>query len=194
MGFMELHKMADVYTRMLFSLYSHNFVSADICYDMFNEIFNQRMEEFSKEIMFDKDFITEDEFSSLAEWLLVSIAKYIARTNEILLAKICRDIQSITPIDAGILGNPRVDTLVVTVFLELMYSIKYAIFSTNEGLQELGSSDLLLFEDYLKESDGLVMQPVILTVIVVTSGYLDKAVMQLGKGTYIKGLDKDLPG
>jgi len=152
------------------------------------------MEEFPKKIMFDKDFIKEDEFSSLAEWLLVSIAKYIARTNEILLAKICRDIQSITPIDAGILGNPRVDTLVVTVFLELMYSIKYAIFSTNEGLQELGSSDLLLFEDYLKESDGLVMQPVILTVIVVTSGYLDKAVMQLGKGTYIKGLDKDLPG
>ena len=84
--------MADVYTRILFSLYSHNFISADICYDMFKEIFDQRIEEFSEEIFFDEDFITEDKFSSLAEWLLVSIANHIAGTNEILLAKLCRDI------------------------------------------------------------------------------------------------------
>ena len=38
------------------------------------------------------------------------------------------------------------------------------------------------------------MQPVILTVIVVASSHLDKTVMQLGKGTYIKGQDKDLLG
>ena len=44
----------------------------------------------------------------------------------------------------------------------------------------------MLFKDYLKESDGSVMQPVILIVIVVTSGHLDKTVMQLSKGTYIK--------
>ena len=115
------------------------------------------MEEFSKEIMFDKDFITEDEFSLLAEWLLVSIAKYIAGTNEILLAKLRRDIQSFVLMDAKIFGNLRVDTLAATAFLELMYPVKYAIFSTNEGLQELGLSDLLLFEEYLKESDGSVM-------------------------------------
>ena len=79
--------------------------------------------------------------------------------------------------DTGILGNSRVDMLAATAFLELMYSVKYAIFSTNIGLQELESSDLLLFEDYLKESDGSVMQPVILIVIVITSGHLDKMVM-----------------
>ena len=64
-----------------------------------------------------------------------------------------------------------------TAFLELLYPIKYAIFSTNEGLQELESSDLILFEEYLKETDSLVMQPVILIVIVVTSGHFDKIVM-----------------
>ena len=115
------------------------------------------MEEFSEEIVFDEDFISEDKFSSLAERLLVSIAKYIARTNEFILAKLCRDIQSITPMDVGILGNPRVDTLVATAFLELMYPVKYAIFSTNKGLQELGSSDIILFKEYLKESDSSVM-------------------------------------
>ena len=45
----------------------------------------------------------------------------------------------------------------------------------------------------MKETDGSVMQPVILIVIVVTSGHLDKIVMQPGKGTYIKEQDKDLP-
>ena len=150
-GFVELHKMADVHTRMLFSLYSHNFISADICYNMFKEIFDQRIEEFSDKIIFDKDFIAEDKFSSLAKWLLVSIVKYITRPNEFILAKLRRDIQSLTPMDVGILGNPRVDTLVVTAFLELMYPVKYAIFSTNKNLQELGLSDLLLFKDYLKE-------------------------------------------
>ena len=59
--------------------------------------------------------------------------------------------------DVGMLGNPRVDTLVATAFLELMYPVKYTIFSTNKGLQELGSSNLMLFEEYLKESDSLVM-------------------------------------
>ena len=157
MGFVELHKMADMYTRMLFSLYSHNFISADICYDMFKEIFNQRMEEFSEEIVFDEDFIVEDEFSSLAEQLLVSIAKYIVGTNKILLAKLRRDIQSIILMDAGILDNLRVDTLAAMVFLELMYPVKYAIFSTNKGLQELGLINLMLFKEYLKESYASVI-------------------------------------
>ena len=67
MGFVELRKMADMHTRMLFSLYSHNFISADICYDMFKEIFDQRIEEFSDEIVFDENFIAEDKFSSLTE-------------------------------------------------------------------------------------------------------------------------------
>ena len=34
----------------------------------------------------------------------------------------------------------------------------------------------------------------ILTVIVIISGYLDKTVMQPGKGTYIKRQDKNLLG
>ena len=66
-GFVELHKMVDMHTRMLFGLYSYNFISTNICYDMFKEIFDQRMEEFSEEIVFDEDFIAEDEFSLLAE-------------------------------------------------------------------------------------------------------------------------------
>ena len=126
--------MSDVHTRMLFSLYSHNFVSTNICHNVFSEIFSQRIEAFPKEIVFDQVFISEDEFSPIAEWLLVAIAKYIARTDEALLARLRRNIQSIIPTEAGILGNPRVDTLVVTAFIELIYPVKYAIFSINKDL------------------------------------------------------------
>jgi len=66
-GFVELRKMSDSHARMLFSLYSYNFASTDICYDMFNEIFSQRIEVLPKEIVFDKDLISKDEFSLLAE-------------------------------------------------------------------------------------------------------------------------------
>ena len=77
--------------------------------------------------------------------------------------------------------------LAVTAFIELMYSVKYAIFSANEGLQDLGLSDFMLFEDYFEEPDGLVIQPVILIVLIVSTDHIDKTVMQLGKGTHIKG-------
>ena len=50
----------------------------------------------------------------------------------------------------------------------------------------------MLFKEYLKEIDSLVIQPVILIVIVITSGHFDKTVMQPGKGIYIKGQDKVL--
>ena len=67
MGFIELSKIADVHTRMLFSLYSYNFISTDICYNVFDEIFVHRIEEYPEEMVLDEDFIKEDEFSLLAE-------------------------------------------------------------------------------------------------------------------------------
>ena len=149
--------MSDAHTRILFSLYSYNFVSTDIYHDVFSEIFSQRIEVFPKEIVFDQAFISEDEFSLITKWLLVAIAKYIAGTDEALLARLYRNIQSITPTKAGMLGNPRVNTLAVTAFIEMIYPVKYAIFSVNEGLQDLRLSNFMLFEDYFKETDSSVM-------------------------------------
>ena len=45
-GFNKLCKMTNTYTIMLFSLHSHNFISADICYDMFKEAFGLRIKAF----------------------------------------------------------------------------------------------------------------------------------------------------
>ena len=52
----------------------------------------------------------------------------------------------------------------------------------------------MLFEDYFEEPDGVVMQPVILTVLIVSTNHIDKTIIQPGKGIYIKEQDKDLPG
>ena len=40
----------------------------------------------------------------------------------------------------------------------------------------------------------MIMQPVVLIVVVVTDGHLDKTVMQPGKGVCVKGIDETLPG
>ena len=72
-------------------------------------------------------------------------AKHIVGDNEPTLAMLCRNIQSITPNDAGILGNSKVDTLAAAAFFEVLYPIKYTIFLVEQGLSTLMSSDMILF-------------------------------------------------
>ena len=46
----------------------------------------------------------------------------------------CRDIQSITLKLASLYDNLRFDTLAAAAFIELLYPVKYTIFSVNEDL------------------------------------------------------------
>ena len=38
LGFNALHRISDTHSRMLFSLFSHNFVTANISYNLFKDI------------------------------------------------------------------------------------------------------------------------------------------------------------
>ena len=193
MGFPQLCKMSDTHTRMLLSLHSHNFISGDICYDVFKDVFGSRIDSMDKAMTFDSRIIDENEFSPLVEWMLIAIAKHVAGDDVALLAKMRRDIQCITPKFAGLHGNPRVDMLGAAAFVEILYPVKFAIFTVNFGLQLLYSSDSTLFEKH-NEEEGSGMNPVILNVLVLSANHLDKTVMQPCKGTFIKGVDKKLPG
>ena len=62
---------------MLFSLFSYCFLLADICYDIFLEVF-KRIEAVPGDVVFNNNIVQEEEFSLLVEWLLVSVAKYLA--------------------------------------------------------------------------------------------------------------------
>ena len=59
---------------------------------------------------------------------------YVAGKNKEFLARLCRDVQSITLKEAGILDSLRVDILAVAAFIELIYPIKYTIFNVSTGL------------------------------------------------------------
>ena len=48
----------------------------------------------------------------------MSAAKYFVGDNVNLEAKLCRNIQSLTPQTAGIYSNPRVDTLTAAALIE----------------------------------------------------------------------------
>ena len=193
MGFTQTRKMSDTHTRMLLSLHSHNFISGDLCYDLFKDIFGPRIDALDEAMKFDSGVIDESEFSPLVEWLLIAIAKHVAGNDAALLAKMRRDIQCITPKFGGKYGNPRVDMLGAAAFIELLHPVKFAIFSVNLGLQLLLSSDMMLFEKH-NQQEGSDMNPVVLNVLVMSTNHLDKTVMLPGKGTFVKGEDEQLPG
>ena len=51
------------------------------------------------------------------------------------------------------------------------------------------SSDVRLFHEFFGEPEGKAMKPVILVTLVISKDHLDKTVVSLGVGTYIKGED-----
>ena len=121
-------------------------------------------------------------------------AKYFAGDDVNLEAKLHRNIQALTPQTAGICGNSRVDTLAAATLIKQLYPVKCTIFAAHTGLQELGGSNILLFEEYHQQKESTVMQLIILTVLVITKDYIDKTVILPGKGTFIKGIDTILLG
>ena len=110
-------------------------------------------------------------------------SKYITDNNEELEAKLCRDIILIILIDRGDLRAIRVDTLTATIFIEFIYLVKFTIFALDSEFKDLHSSNSLLFSSLLEEEGTKVMQLVILTILVITENYINKIVLNLGRGT-----------
>ena len=128
-------------------MFSYSFLSEDICYNIFKDIF-QRIDKISNNAVFNNKMVDEEEFSPLMEWLLISIAKYLAEDDEYLEAIIHRNIQSLTPQTASMYSNLRVDALAVAVLIKHLYPVKYTIFSIQTGLYELRGSNSLLFDKH----------------------------------------------
>ena len=91
--------------------------------------------------------------------------------------------------DSDRFDSSKVETLVAAVFIEVLYRIKYIIFRVNKALYTLISSDILLSHQFFHEEEELVVWPVLLAILVITGSNLDKTVLYLGKGTYIKEED-----
>ena len=91
-------------------------------------------------------------------------------------------------------GNLRVDTLAAAVLIKQLYPVKYAIFSIQTGLHELGGSNILLFEKYYQQIESTIMEPIILTILIITLDHVDKILILSGKGIFIKSIDTILLG
>lgn len=123
------------------------------------------------------------------EWLLAGTSKHITGDDEPTLAKLRRNVQSLTPERVGCLGSPRIETLTTAAFFEIVFPVKYVICSANEGLHTLMLSDVRLFRECLGEPDGKAMKPVMLVILVISKDHLDKTVVSPGVGAHVKGED-----
>ena len=121
------------------------------------------------------------------EWLLVGTSKHIAGDEEPILAKLRRDAQSLTPKSAGGIGSVKLEPLAAAGFFEIVFPIKYAFCTANEGLHSLLSSDVMLFHKFWEEPESKAMKPVILVMLVISKSHLDKTVVSPGVGACIKG-------
>ena len=139
--------------------------------------------------------LSADETSEFVEWTLVAMAHYLAGEDEVLLRKIRRDLQSLTPEDARRLGSASLDALAAAALLEALLPVKFAIFQVNLGPHALSGSN---FESACHathaDPESMIVQPVVLVVIVVSACHFHETVMQPGKGVHVKGLDQNLPG
>ena len=76
---------------------------------------------------------------------MISIAKFIAKDNELLLAKLKGDITLITSIDAKENRAMRLDTLTILALYEFILLIKFGIYIPDKGLENLFCSDSTIF-------------------------------------------------
>ena len=156
MRFATLGTMSNTQTRILLSIFSHCFINADLSFEIFWDILD-KLDSVEDDIVYNEKIMSEKDFDPFVEWLLIATVKHIAGDNEPTLTMLHRNIQSITPNDAGILGNSKVDTLAAAAFFEVLYPVKYAIFLVEQGLSTLMSSDMILFDQYFHELESSVM-------------------------------------
>ena len=141
------------------------------------------------DIVYDDAVLNEADFEPFVEWLLTETSKHVAGNNELTLAKLRRNVQSLTPKRVGGVGSAKVETLAATAFFEVILPIKYALCAVNKGLHALISSDVCLFHEFFGEPEGKAMKPVMLVALVISKDHLDKTVVSPGVGAYVKGED-----
>ena len=141
----------------------------DILYNKYRKIL-KAIDKADDEIEFDKEKVSDNTFLGVLEWIMMPIAKFIVKDDELLLAKLRRDITSITLIDAREIEAMRLDTLAILALCEFVLSMKLGLFIPNKGIENLLGSNSTIFLQQMLEEGRNLMNLVIL-VIKVQSKY-----------------------
>ena len=65
--------------------------------------------------------------------MIISVAKFKSKDDEFLLAKLRRDITSITQIDAREIGAIKLDTLAALALYKFVLLMKFGVFISDKG-------------------------------------------------------------
>ena len=148
---------------------------------MVDEINNIRNSRTSK-MTLNYDVLGKLDLCKVYEQIQITIAKHIVADDKELLGKLRRNISSYSSLLAGKVATTRLDTLVIPIFLEFAYSIRFAVLMTGQGLL-VHICDTFLFGKTREKEREPKMNPIVLAVIIATGEYLDKIVLNLESGT-----------
>ena len=122
----------------------------------------------------------------------MSLAAHIEGDGVALHAKLRRNIASLIPEKSGSIDAAMKDVLQAVALIEVLFTVKFATFSTDRDLMEINISDHFTFATCYSNKVATLMQQVILTVTIVSSNHVYNTVVNTksGTGAYVKGIDK----
>ena len=106
----------------------------------------------------------------------------MAGNNKALLAKLRRDSSFYSLLSVGKVVATRFDTLVILAFLEFMYSIRFVVFISGQGLLS-PVYNIFLFSKIWEKERKPKINPISSVILVATTEHLDKIVLNPGSGT-----------
>ena len=115
--------------RILVMLNSNAFIVANSSRDVFNYVIGLVDTLRNRKITLNYKLLNELDLSRSYKQIYITIIKYVADDNKVLLAKLMRDISSYLILSVEKVVVTRFDILAILAFLEFIYSMKIAVFT-----------------------------------------------------------------
>lgn len=145
-----------------------------------------------KEVVYNEELANLEDLTATNERVLTSMTKHVAGEDEDLHATLRRDFTSLTPVKAGDIGAIRLDMFQAADSLEVLFPMKYAMFSSGTDLIERWGSEPFTFNSCYTDEIKILIQLVMLVMMIVSGAHLQKTVFNTksGTGTCTKGKDE----
>ena len=185
--------LCDIGARLLFSVFNHTCIYADGAHQIFRELVRKidYTSDGDKEVTFDEQFADVEDLSVVNKCVLISLARCVSNDDVELHPKLRQDISALAQWKAGSIGASRLDILQSVVLMEVLFPVKFSMFSIENNLMEMMVSDPFIFATYYSDKVGSLMQPVILTVTIMSSTHIHTTVVNTKSGIGTFNKDKD---
>ena len=121
-----------------------------------------------KKTMFGNQFADSEVLVQVNKWVLNSLARHVACDDIDLHDVLGRDLTSLSPKITGALGAIRLDVLQAAALMEVLYSVKHVLFSTESYLMEMMHSGPFTFDSCYSNTIRPRVQPTMLAISIVS--------------------------